>query len=137
MKSAQSLRPPPSGRHARKAAKSSLEESSDDWLKHLPEAWLGAIDQPLYFRHYSEYEICAERSVGYDAEGKPCFTAHQFILTSTAAGDDEAPCEVVTYAEEMAAWRLRDERWLIFRTATTSPCNPPRGFYALSPDMPR
>lgn len=114
-----------------------MEETSEDWQKHLPEAWLGAVDHPLYFKRYNEYEICAERSVGYDADDSPCFTAHQFILTSMASDDDEEFYEVVTYAEEMAAWRLRDERWLIFRTITTAPCNAPRGFYAVSPDMPR
>uniref|UniRef100_Q47G01 Uncharacterized protein n=1 Tax=Dechloromonas aromatica (strain RCB) TaxID=159087 RepID=Q47G01_DECAR len=137
MKIAQCLRPPSSDRHARKAATSSVTETSEDWQKHLPEAWLAAIEPPLYFRHYSEYEIFAERSVGYDADDCPCFTTHQFILTSMASDDDEEFYEVVTYAEEMSAWRLRDERWLIFRTITTSTCNAPRGFYAVSPDMPR
>lgn len=119
------------------AAKPSQEEAFEDWQKHLPEAWLGAIDQPMHFKRCSEYEICGERSIGYDADDKPCFTAHQFMLTSVASDDDETLHEVVTYAEEMAAWRLCDQRWLIFRTITTAPCNAPRGFYAISPDMPR
>lgn len=134
MKSAQCLHHQTPGRHA---GKSGSEEAYEDWSKHLPEAWLGAVDQPLYFKCYSEYEMCAERSVGYDADDCPCFTAHQFILTSIASDDDEEYYEVVTYAEEMAAWRLHDERWLIYRTVTTSPCNAPRGFYAVSPEMPR
>lgn len=104
------------------------------WDRHLPDAWIDAVDQPLHFDHYSEYEIKAERTVGYDADYLPCFTSHSFTLPRPATDD---PGGAFAYSEEMAAWRLRDERWLIFRTITTQPCNPPRGFYAISPDMPR
>jgi hypothetical protein len=124
--------------HARSTTgKACQDNSSDDWLRHLPEAWLDAIEPPLYVKRYTEYEICAERSVGYDEDDTPCFTTHHYMLTSIASDDDEEFYEIVTYAEEMAAWRLRDDRWLIFRNITTSPCNAPRGFYAISPDMPR
>jgi hypothetical protein len=113
------------------------DRASRNWLKHLPEEWLDAVDAPLHFEHYSEYEIAAERSVGYDADHRPCFTGHRFELTRLVSDDDEEFYEVVTYAEEMAAWRLRDERWLVFRRTTASDCTSPRGFYAFSPDMPR
>lgn len=108
--------------------------ASPRWDRHLPDAWTDAVDQPLHFDHYSEYEIKAERTVGYDADHLPCFTSHSFTLPRPATDDASA---AFAYSEEMAAWRLRDERWLIFRTITTQPCNPPRGFYAISPDMPR
>lgn len=137
MKPLHCLSHPSADRRAGNTAKTRRDTTCDDWLKHLPEAWLGAIDSPLYFKRYSEYEISAERTVGYDADDQPCFTAHRYVLTRTASDDDEEFYEVVAYAEEMAAWRLRDERWLIFRSITTSPCNAPRGFYAVSPDMPR
>lgn len=104
------------------------------WDRHLPDAWTDAVDPPLHFDHYSEYEMRAERTVGYDADQLPCFTSHSFTLARPTTGD---PGGAFDYSEEMAAWRLRDERWLIFRTITTQPSNPPRGFYAISPDMPR
>jgi len=78
----------------------------------------------------------AERTVDYDGDNKPCFTAHRFQLTSLASDDDEEFFEIVTYAEEMAAWRLRDERWLIYRTISTNSCNAARSVYAFSTDMP-
>lgn len=137
MKNAHPLRHSAAGQRTEKPSASGRCGASDDWLKHLPEAWLGAVEAPLYFKRYREYEISAERTLGYDADDHPCFTAHRYVLTRTASDDDEEFYEVVAYAEEMAAWRLRDERWLIFRSITTSPCNAPRVFYAVSPDMPR
>lgn len=117
------------------------QESASDkypaWARHLPEGWQRAIDTPLYFKQYSEYEIDADRILGYDADDLPCFTAHRFQLTSLASDDDEEFYEVVSYSEEMAAWRLRDERWLVFRSISTNTCNAPRGFYAINPEMPR
>lgn len=108
-----------------------------DWAKHLPEGWLRAVDRPLYFKQYSEYEIDAQRTLGYDADDQPCFTAHRVQLTSLASDDDEEFYEVVSYSEEMAAWRLRDERWLVYRTINTNTCNASRGFYAINPEIPR
>lgn len=112
-------------------------DSSRDWDRHLPEDWRDAVEMPLYFEHYSEYEINAQRSVGYDADDQPCFTAHRFQLTRLVSDDDEEFYEIVAYSEELAAWRLRDERWLVFRTSSTDNRGQPRGFYAFSPQMPR
>lgn len=107
------------------------------WLRHLPGEWRQAIEVPLYFEQYSEYEISAERAVGYDADDRPCFTTHRFLLTRLVSDDDEEFYEVVTYAEEMAAWRLRDERWLVFRRNSADQGGQPRSFYAFSTVMPR
>jgi hypothetical protein len=107
------------------------------WNRLLPADWANQVETPLHFAHYCEYEIAAERTVGYDADDQPCFTAYRFMLTSPASDDDEEFYQVVTHCEEMAAWRLRDERWLIFRMISTTHCNPPRGFYSFSQEMPR
>jgi hypothetical protein len=112
-------------------------DKTPPWRRALPAEWQEAIDSPLYFKHYSEYEISAERIVGYDADDQPCFTSHRFALTSPASDDDEEFYEIVTYGEEMAAWRLRDERWLIYRSIDTGNCHGPRDFYVFSSDMPR
>jgi hypothetical protein len=122
---------------ASQRAKIKGKESTPDWKEHLPENWMDAIDPPLYFEQYSEYEMPAERSVGYDCDDRPCFTAHQFMLTSLASDDDEEFYEIISYSEQMSAWRMRDERWLIFRIITTGNGSPPKGFYAISPEMPR
>jgi hypothetical protein len=57
--------------------------------------------------------------------------------TSLASDDDEDFYEGVTSSEKMAAWRLRDDRWRVFRLITLSDCGTPRGFYTVSPNMPR
>lgn len=107
------------------------------WDRFLPAGWSSAVDPPLYVEHYREYEIAAQRSVGYDADDRPCFTAHEFTLTRSQAAGDAPPREVIAYAEEMAAWRLHDQRWLVFRLTRNDPGGLPRSFYALSPEMPR
>jgi hypothetical protein len=107
------------------------------WLEHLPDEWLDAVEAPLYFEQYSEYEINAERAVGYDADDRPCFATHRFLLTSLVSDDDDAFYEVVAYAEEMVAWRMRDERWLVYRRNSANQGGQPRSFYAFSNAMPR
>lgn len=121
----------------RRALANDLEPAQPDWRKYLPADWQDAIDEPLYFAHYSEYEISAERSLGYDADDRPCFTCHRYQLTRPHPDDDEAFYETISYSEEMAAWRLRDERWLIFRMVSNGQGTLPRGFYVISPEMPR
>lgn len=127
----------PARTQAIKCASNGTKASSPNWVEHLPDIWKGVVEAPLYFKQYREYEISAERALGYDVDDHPCFTSHRFMLTSLASDDDEEFYELVTYSEEMAAWRLRDERWLIYRRISTNNCNQSRSFYALSPDMPR
>ena len=102
-----------------------------DWMRYLPETWRDSVEAPLYVTEFREYEIDARRCVGYDADEQPCYTAHHYVLGPNTPG------QPAVYAEEMAAWRLRDERWLVFRMVSTNQANPPRGFYVISPDMPR
>jgi len=112
-------------------------ENEPAWLEHLPDEWLDAVEAPLYFEQYSEYEINAERAVGYDADDRPCFATHRFLLTELVSDDDDEFYEVVAYAEEMAAWRMRDGRWLVYRRNSAHQGGQPRSFYAFSATMPR
>jgi hypothetical protein len=116
---------------------SSSTEAEIRWRDQLPADWADAVDPPLHFRHYREYEISAERSVGYDEDEQPCFITHRFALTRLVSDDDEEFYETVTLSEEMTAWRLRDGRWLVLRKTHPGTCQANRGFYAISPDMPR
>lgn len=122
-----------SARPARRTA----DHPEGDWKTHLPEEWRETVEVPLHFRHFAEYEINARRSLGYDADDRPCYTAHSYVLTRLTTDDDEEFYESIAYAEEVAAWRLRDERWLVFRKIDTGAGSQQRGFYAISPDMPR
>lgn len=112
-------------------------ESATRWDRHLPDIWSDHVDAPLYVNKFREYEMPAERTVGYDASDKPCFTSHRFALTQIHSDDDEEFYETVSYYEEMASWRLRDGRWLVYRIINSGQCNSPRGFYVISPTMPR
>ena len=105
------------------------------WQENLPAEWLDAVEEPLYYAHYREYEISAERAVGYDADDKPCFTYHRFLLTQAGTGETTQP--LVTFSERMAAWRLRDDRWLVFRRNSANHGSEPASFYAFSNTMPR
>jgi len=107
------------------------------WRQFLPAEWQDAVEAPLHFKHYREYEMNAQRTVGYDADDQPCFTAHRVIVTRPVSDDDEEYYSVVSYGEEMAAWRLRDDRWLIYRAFTSGNCAPVRNFYTLGSEMPR
>ncbi len=123
--------------HTKACAKNVEARLAASWNNLLPAEWAKLAEPPLHFAHYSEYEIAAERTVGYDADDRPCFTAHRFMLTNPASDDDETFYPVVTHSEEMAAWRLRDERWLIFRKVGNEHSDPPRVFYSFSQEMPR
>lgn len=123
--------------HGGRLGKPAQDRLAETWTARLPNEWADAVEPPLYFANYSEYEIAAQRAVGYDANDRPCFTAHRFVLTETASDDDEEFYEVVAHSEEMAAWRLRDGRWLVFREIRGDRCGAPRGFYSIGPDMPR
>jgi hypothetical protein len=120
-----------------KSRKVQRSETEPDWRALLPTLYAEATVPPLYFKQYREYEISAARCVGYDVDNQPCHIAHQVELTRLVSDDDEEFYEVISYQEEMAAWRLRDDRWLIFRITSADQCSSPRGFYTLSPDMPR
>lgn len=98
------------------------------------------VAPPWSFSEYREYEMPAQRTVGCDIDGRPCFVIHQFHLTQWVSDDDEEYYEAVVYSEQMLAWRLRDERWLIYRSVANGRCDagrPPRGFYSFSETMPR
>ena len=112
-------------------------EERPGWAPALPREWLDAVESPLYFTAYREYEMAAERCLGYDADDHPCYRAHRVLLTRLQSDDDEEFYEAPAYYEEMAAWRLRDERWLVFRRQLADDGQPGRGFYTLHPAMPR
>lgn len=107
------------------------------WRTELPSEWAHLVEVPLDFELYREYEMPAQRVVGRDVSGEACFVHHQYLL-SRVCSDGEECYEELDYYEEMHAWRLRDERWLIYRRVATGACTPAtRGFYSFSPHMPR
>ena len=113
-------------------------ERERDWQKGLPVEWRVAAVAPLHFSTFSEYEIPASRTLGYDEEGQPCYYHHSYIVGELCSDDDEEFYEHIAYGEEVEAWRLRDERWLIWRIVHEDGiCRGNRGFYSFSERMPR
>lgn len=109
-----------------------------DWRHALPAEWHAAAIAPISFAVHREYEMPASRTFGYDAEGTPCYYRHAFVLAAPRSDDDEEFYEAVVYGEEVEAWRLRDERWLVWRIVRRDEdCREPRGFYSFSERMPR
>ena len=109
-----------------------------DWQKDLPEEWRAAVIGPLDFATWKEYEMPASRSLGYDEDGKPCYYRHVFLLDALRWDDDEEFYAAIVYGEDVHAWRLRDERWLIWRVVhQEDDSRSGRGFYSFSDSMPR
>jgi hypothetical protein len=122
----------------RTAAACRREDKDPDWRHALPAEWRAAAVAPLNFAIHREYEIPASRTLGYDEEGVACYYRHVFFLGATRSDDDEEFYEAIVYGEEVHAWRLRDERWLIWRIVREDgDGRGNRGFYRFSEDMPR
>lgn len=120
------------------AAETLRQEEEIPWRRHLPEAWAEAVIPPLWFKTYDEYEIAARKQLGYDTEDRPCFYTHAYLLKTLHSDDGEDFYETTAYGELVCAWRMRDDRWLIFRiTHGGEDCRPNQGFYAFSQEMPR
>lgn len=109
-----------------------------DWRDRLPKNWRAMVVAPGEFTRHREYEIAAERIFGTDEDGRRCFYAHSYVLPGCRSDDDEEFYAVIVYAESVRAWRLRDDRWLIYRIVhTDEDCTPSRGFYSFSEHCPQ
>ncbi|NJA89530.1 hypothetical protein HCX48_09880 [Rhodocyclus tenuis] len=108
------------------------------WQDDLPPAYKDLVIVPLRFEILHEYEILANRTNGYDENEQACYCAYRFVLTSLRSDDDEMFYEEPTYAETTVAWRMRDERWLIYRQIVGNyALGVAHRFYSLSNTMPR
>lgn len=116
---------------------SSREKANPDWQQALPMDWRPAIIQPLCFATYTEHEMPASRSLGYDEDHNACYYRHVFLLSAVRSDDDEEYYSAVVYGEEVRAWRLRDGRWLVWRLIRQEgDCSSGRDFYCFSESMP-
>ena len=119
-----------------KPGHSRRREAEIRWQDGLPAHWQDQVVAPLYFDHYLDYVMAAARILGRDESDDACYCAHSFVLESPA--DPLAPGRELSYAENLRAWRLRDGRWLIHRVIIRHGEHAKaRGFFSLSPTMPR
>ena len=114
------------------------DDGAPDWAAGLPVAWREMAETPLHFFEYREYEMPASRCLGYDADDKLCYYAHQYLIETCRSDDYEDFYLAVAGGETLQAWRLCDERWLIYRQPITDDNpSPKRGFYSFSMEAPR
>lgn len=113
-------------------------EAAHPWRAGLPKRWLGKVVVPTYFVRYRDYEIRAERFVGYEYEEQPCFCEYQVDFLTPQRDGLVAPVVGISYWEHLKAWRLTAAQWLILRRYQTDR-RTARGqaFFCLSENMPR
>lgn len=104
------------------------------WERHLPSSWRIEIASPTHIKRYREYEIKAERCVGYDAANQPCFTSYRVDSVDAHSQTSDENC--MRRSSEMAAWRLNKNCWLVYQV-NSSNTRVPQGNYAFQSEMPR
>ena len=106
------------------------------WQADLPKEWQRQVVAPLSIEKYRDYEVAAERVIGRDEDDHPCYCRSRFVVTDIRSDDDEEFYAVIAYVETLAAWRLRDGRWLIYRELKRDN-ERGRAFYSFGETMPR
>lgn len=110
--------------------------ADDEWAEGLPASWRDAAVAPLDFLRSREYEALAERVVGYDEAGAPCYSRYIYRHKELRSDDGEEFYEETLHAEVGCSWRLRDGRWLVWRRVERG-WGEDRGFFSFSEEMPR
>jgi hypothetical protein len=114
------------------------EGAHPDWQRTLPAQWLTEAITPVRFTVHSDYEMPASRTLGYDIKGLACYYRHAFVLGETRLDDDEDFYTAIVHGEEVQAWRLRSEQWLVWSVIRKEgDCLGHGGHYRLSQRMPR
>lgn len=104
------------------------------WSDRLPPTWKPLANQPMWVEIQRDSDSQAERWLGFDEDESPCFCRYIFQIP---LGQSHEP-GVSMYGEDLAAWRLRDGRWLIHRTIQCQADSQAYyAFYAFSETMPK
>ncbi|ANQ87007.1 hypothetical protein dqs_3991 [Azoarcus olearius] len=118
-------------------ARGRLDAEAWPWHARLPVAWREMAVVPIAFRVHRDAELAAARCFGHDADDEPCYYAHRYRIDEPRSDDGEEFYAGVLHAESVAAWRLRDGRWLIHRVVRTDEHGEGQAFYSFSETMPR
>ncbi len=106
------------------------------WQKDLPDQWVKDVVVPQTFEIHIEYEIHADRVIGQDEKGFPCYSAQEYCLLDLCC-DDELIFETVVYGEQIQAWKLVDNRWLVRHAVMMHDRDDECIQHSIRPDMPR
>ena len=85
---------------------------SDAWREELPDSFGLLVVTPQRFERHEDAPAHAQKIVGLDASGRPCYLRHTHTLTVERFDIDEFPLEVAVLRERRFAWRLASGRWL-------------------------
>lgn len=96
-----------------------LAPHEHEWRAGLPGDLRDAVAVPAVFERALEYEMPAERILGRDAAGQPCYCSYHCVQTDLCCEDGEVFVEDLSFAEQLCAWRLADGGWLVRRSVTT------------------
>jgi len=115
---------------AKRAKRAAYLGHDVEWAARLPEAWRAQAIGPLWVKVHRDLEVQSGRWIGYDEDEQPCFCRYCF-QRGNGPGDSG-------YGEDLAAWRMRDGRWLIHRIIMCQAnTDTSTGFYGFSERMPR
>jgi hypothetical protein len=124
--------------HASASRRSTRDTQDVAWSGQLPSAWKDLVVAPISFDIFQEFEIVADRTLGYDEDHRACYCAARYVLSELRSDDDDVFYEEPVYVESLLAWRLRDERWLIFRKVIGNyGLGAAHSFFSFSDSLPR
>ncbi|MDA8328517.1 MAG: hypothetical protein M0Z83_06055 [Betaproteobacteria bacterium] len=64
------------------------------------------------FEHFEEPSARAEKMLGYDSQGRCCYSHHEYALTRYLLDDNDIFYEEVSFYEMQTAWLLESGQWL-------------------------
>lgn len=82
------------------------------WTEFLPREYQNSVISPKTFVHHTEPSVSADKIIGYDAAGTPCFYFHSFLLMEEGFDVDEFPILINAYYECVVAWRHWQGQWI-------------------------
>ncbi|TAK98067.1 MAG: hypothetical protein EPO09_02860 [Aquabacterium sp.] len=105
-----------------------------NWSDRVPTLWKDLTIGPLWVDVNRDPESGAERWMGYDEDEQPCYCRYRFEVAMGTLNNEGNGL----YREDLAAWRMRDGRWLIHRIIHSQADEKAAyAFYAFSESMPR
>lgn len=95
--------------------------------KYLPLNWRDALPLPTHIRNIFQPDGKLERCIGYDVTNQACFTCY----TKPLKNEQRPPFT----SEEVHAWRVKKDQWLVFRLVSTNE-SPPLAHYEFNAEIP-
>ncbi|NTV11463.1 MAG: hypothetical protein HGA47_11900 [Zoogloea sp.] len=82
------------------------------WQETLGFAPQQPLVEPARFTLHLDHAARAEKLIGVDHGGTPCFYFHSYVLDEDRFDEDEMPYVADVFMERMVAWRCQDGTWM-------------------------